>query len=74
MTIPLASMAVWTLLLLVCGILHDGTGIPLSDFYPFGANKKDFTVGPTLDGYNSIMLGQMLPFFEEIYDMIYVSL
>ena len=54
MTIPLVSMAVWTLILLVCGIVHGITGIPLSDFYPFGANEKDFTVHSTDDGNNSL--------------------
>ena len=64
---------VWTLLLLMCGILHTGTGIPLSDFYSFGANERDFTVGPILDGNNYTILDQGFPFFDEKYDLIYVS-
>ena len=55
------------------GIFIAGTGIPLSDFYPFGANEKDFTVGPTLDGNNSTLLDQEFPFFNERYSLIYVG-
>ena len=67
------AVAIWPASLLMCGILHSGSGIPLSDFYPFGANENDFTVGPTLDGNNSTMLDQELLFFDEKYDLLYVS-
>ena len=67
------TVAIWPACLLVCGILHASTGIPLSDFYPFGKNENDFTVVPTLDGNNSTTLVQEFPFFNEIYDLIYVS-
>ena len=66
-------VATWTTYYLICGILHTGTGIPLSDFYPFGASENDFTVGPTDDGSNSTMLDQEFPFFGETHDLIYVS-
>ena len=35
--------------LMLCGILHVGTGIPLSDFYPFGANEKDIQLGQLME-------------------------
>ena len=68
------TAAIWPACVLMCGILHTGTGIPLSDFYPFGENENDFTVGPTLDGSNSTMLDQEFPFFDEMYDLIHVSI
>ena len=68
------TAAIWPACFLMCGMLHAGTGIPLSDFYPFGASENDFTVGPTLDGSNSIMLDQKFPFFDETHDLIYVSI
>jgi len=68
------AMADWAAWLLVCGILRVGAGIPLGDFYPFGATVKDFTVGPTLDGNNSTLLDQEFPFFNKSYHLIYVSL
>ena len=55
------------------GIFLACTAIPLNDFYQFGTNEKDFTVGPTLDGNNSSMLNQEFPFFNERYSLIYVS-
>ena len=68
------TAAIWPACFLMCGIFHVCTGIPLSDFYPFGASENDFTVGPTLDGSNSTMLDQEFPFFDETYDLIYVSI
>ena len=67
------TAAIWPACVLMCGILYAGTGIPLSDFYPFGASENDFTVGPTDDGSGSTMLDQEFPFFDEAYDLIYVS-
>ena len=66
--------AIWPTCFLMCVILHTGAGIPLNDFYPFGANENDFTVGPTLDGGNSTMLDQEFFFFDETYNLIYVSI
>jgi len=66
-------MAAWPSFLLVCGILRTSTGIPLSEFYPFGENVNDYKVGPTLDGNNSTMLDQEFPFFNAMYHRIYVS-
>ena len=68
------TVAIWLKYFLMCGILHTGIGIPLSDFYPFGASENDFTVGPTDDGSNSTMLDQEFPFFDEMFDLIYVSI
>ena len=68
------TVAIWPACLLICGILRAVTGIPLSDFYPFGENENDFTVGPTLDGNKSTALVQEFPFFDEMYDLIYVSI
>ena len=49
------------------GIFQVGTGIPFSDFSSFGANEKDFTIWPTLDGNNSTtLLEQKFPFFDRI--------
>ena len=38
-------VAIWTTYFLICGILHTGIGIPLSDFYPFGASENDLLLG-----------------------------
>ena len=68
------TVAIWLACLLMCGILHAVTRIPLSDFHQFGANENDFTIGPTVNGSNSTVLDQEIPFFDETYDQIYVSI
>lgn len=66
--------AVYLLHIVVVLIPSNVSAIPLSQFYPFGTDTGDRTVGPTDDGSSEIIsLKRVFPFYESDHFTIVVS-
>jgi len=67
---PLLQLVAAVILIHCCAY-----GIPLDDFYTFGASAVDAALPPNDDGFsNPINLPQPgFPFFDEVYSTIFVS-
>ena len=64
---------VW-LLVFVLSCIRLINCIPLSRFYPFGTVAGDLSLPRTLDGFSDpINLTVTFPFFDQNYDVVFVS-
>ena len=63
-----------TVLLVMFLCSHSAGGIPLADFYPFGAGTTDTLLFPNDDDSSpAVMLTLPFPYFESDYTSIFVS-
>ncbi len=70
--LPIHALQLVAAVILIRSSAH---GIPLEDFYSFGAVTGDAFLPPNDDGFSSpINLPNPFPFFDEVYSTIFVSI